>query len=300
MVSKLSGVGVHTIRAWEKRYDAVVPKRSATGRREYCDVDLEKLVLLNQLCTLGHSIGKIAPLDIAELKELLEKLGKVNSEDLAPEKISGELNLNQSLDNMVMAITLYKLDVIDHELSKLKLLVNTRDLVIKVLIPLLNKVGALIQRRELSPAGELAFHGLLKFHLGEVIYKSRRKNPGLSKVIVAGGEGSIEEIPLLLVSILLISKNIEVIYLGNDVSAGALVETINATEAKGVMLYLGPLREERESLYHQKYMEYLTKKVSNDVHFFALKSNRVKDLEGPVKNFSIFESIKHIDQSISF
>ncbi len=199
-----------------------------------------------------------------------------------------------------MAITLYKLDVIDHELSKLKLLVNTRDLVLKVLIPLLNRVGALIQRRELTSSGELAFHGLLKFHLGEVIFKSRKRNQGLSKIIIAGGEGSVEEIPLLLVTILLISKNIEVIYLGNDVPAGALVETVSATGANGVMLYLGPLREDNEGIYHKKYMEFLTKKVDGNVQLFALKSNRLKDLDGQVKKFSIFESLKHIDQSISF
>ena len=43
IASKLSGVGTHTLRAWEKRYGAVVPTRNDSGRRLYSDEDIEKL-----------------------------------------------------------------------------------------------------------------------------------------------------------------------------------------------------------------------------------------------------------------
>ena len=73
LASKISGVGVHTIRAWEKRYQAVVPQRNTSGRREYNDKDIERLSLLSELCTLGHSIGKIANLSTEDLKVQLQK-----------------------------------------------------------------------------------------------------------------------------------------------------------------------------------------------------------------------------------
>ena len=57
MASKISGVGVHTIRAWEKRYKALVPVRDAAGHRSYSKVDVEKLMLLSELCLLGYTIS---------------------------------------------------------------------------------------------------------------------------------------------------------------------------------------------------------------------------------------------------
>lgn len=76
MASKLSGVGVHTIRAWEKRYKALEPSRDASGHRTYSKTDVEKLILLSELCLLGYTISKVANLSIPELKELLIDLGK--------------------------------------------------------------------------------------------------------------------------------------------------------------------------------------------------------------------------------
>ena len=48
MVSKLTGISIHTLRAWEKRYQAVVPERDSSGRRTYNDSELEKLKILGK------------------------------------------------------------------------------------------------------------------------------------------------------------------------------------------------------------------------------------------------------------
>ena len=69
VVSNITGIGVHTLRAWEKRYKAVVPERSENGRRMYKDSDVEKLKLLAELCSIGNQIGTIANLSIEELKK---------------------------------------------------------------------------------------------------------------------------------------------------------------------------------------------------------------------------------------
>jgi len=71
MASKLSGVGVHTIRAWEKRYRALEPLRDGSGHRVYTKSDVEKLMLLSELCLLGYTISKVAKLSIEELKAQL-------------------------------------------------------------------------------------------------------------------------------------------------------------------------------------------------------------------------------------
>lgn len=68
-VAKLTGLTDHTIRAWERRYGAVVAQRSANGRRVYGPNDVEKLGLLKSLTDQGVGIGQIAGDSIAELRE---------------------------------------------------------------------------------------------------------------------------------------------------------------------------------------------------------------------------------------
>ena len=71
-VSRITGIGSETLRAWERRYAAVVPSRAESGDRQYSRDDVAKLLLLKTLVDSGISIGTIAKLSIDELKEHVE------------------------------------------------------------------------------------------------------------------------------------------------------------------------------------------------------------------------------------
>ena len=70
-VSKLTGISIDTLRAWERRYAAVVPERSERGR-QYSQEQIQRLVLLHSLVERGHAIGQIASLPKQALRDLLE------------------------------------------------------------------------------------------------------------------------------------------------------------------------------------------------------------------------------------
>lgn len=72
-VSKLTGLNVYTIRAWEKRYGVVSPDRTETQRRLYGREDVQRLKLLRELVDQGHSIGSIAAFPIDQLQQLLSE-----------------------------------------------------------------------------------------------------------------------------------------------------------------------------------------------------------------------------------
>ena len=46
VVARRTGTSSDVIRAWERRYNAVVSERTQTNRRLYTDDDIEKLTLL--------------------------------------------------------------------------------------------------------------------------------------------------------------------------------------------------------------------------------------------------------------
>lgn len=71
-VSRITGIGSETLRAWERRYAAVVPSRTESGDRQYSRDDVAKLLLLKTLVDNKISIGTVAHLDLEELKIFAE------------------------------------------------------------------------------------------------------------------------------------------------------------------------------------------------------------------------------------
>lgn len=76
-VASLTGVDPHTIRAWERRYGAITPTRSETGRRRYDDRTVERLQLLKALVDCNESISTIARLSDDDLRARLARLGEL-------------------------------------------------------------------------------------------------------------------------------------------------------------------------------------------------------------------------------
>lgn len=86
VVSARTGIPQDLLRAWEKRYDAVVPGRGATGRRLYTDADIDKLRLLKRAVATGRRISDVAALSLEELKALTQE-DRVETVPLAPARI---------------------------------------------------------------------------------------------------------------------------------------------------------------------------------------------------------------------
>jgi DNA-binding transcriptional MerR regulator len=76
-VSRLTGIPVHTLRAWERRYGAVSPERQEGGGRLYRRQDISRLNLIKRLTEAGHAVSTVAQLPMEALRE--------RARDLAPE-----------------------------------------------------------------------------------------------------------------------------------------------------------------------------------------------------------------------
>jgi DNA-binding transcriptional MerR regulator len=81
-VARITGLTDHTIRVWERRYKAVVAKRTESGRRLYSAANVEKLGLLKQLTDKGIAIGKIATKSNAALRKVALEYEQVATKSL--------------------------------------------------------------------------------------------------------------------------------------------------------------------------------------------------------------------------
>jgi PAS domain S-box-containing protein len=63
-LSRRTGVGISTLRAWESRFGLLQPTRSASGQRLYAESDVERVAAVTRLVaeglTLSAAVGRIA------------------------------------------------------------------------------------------------------------------------------------------------------------------------------------------------------------------------------------------------
>lgn len=67
-VARMLRMPVATLRIWERRYQVAAPATTPAGHRLYSAADIRRLALLRQLTELGHAIGSLARLDLAQLQ----------------------------------------------------------------------------------------------------------------------------------------------------------------------------------------------------------------------------------------
>lgn len=72
-VTRRTGIGEHTLRAWERRFGFPVPRRLPSGHRRYTAEQVERLLMVNAALALGHRAGEVVPLSREQLEQLLSR-----------------------------------------------------------------------------------------------------------------------------------------------------------------------------------------------------------------------------------
>ena len=245
-VSRLTGLSVDTLRAWERRYRAVVPQRGPTGRL-YSDTDVQRLLLLREGLDHGHSIGRIARMKEEDLKSLLALP--------RPRLETASTNAAQSVESgaiaqLVDAVERFDYTAMDQLLGRMALLLPLRDLIDRVALPLLQLTGKRWHDGTFSIAQEHLVSGLLRNLLGGLIRLYRSSDPP-ARLLFATPAGERHEFGILIGAMLAAGGGLDALYLGPDLPAAEIVTAARKSQADVVVLglvYAQPAAEELESV----------------------------------------------------
>jgi len=231
VVSQMTGLSVHVIRAWEKRYNVVEPDRTDTNRRLYSEEDIEKLRLLNDASHLGHNIGSLAALSLSELKNLLAK----ERSNLPETKVG--LNSFSSINTVEEILTECIETVKDYDAKKLEsILLNASAkltqpvLIEEVVIPLVYKIGDMWHEGEIRVANEHLASSVIRSFLFNLL-ESYPSNNSAPVLISATPRGQEHELGALIAGVVAAASGWKVVYLGANLPAeevGAVVSYLNA------------------------------------------------------------------------
>ncbi|UCE67033.1 MAG: MerR family transcriptional regulator [Candidatus Zixiibacteriota bacterium] len=234
--AKLTGVPPYLIRAWERRYKAVIPERTSTNRRLYSDQDIERLILLYKATLKGESIGQVAGLSIAELRELNGENGiwndnrynEGNSNRFGEDKIiSKYVELTEDLDRT----GLYKI------LLESETRFSKNVLLEKIIIPFMHKVGDLWEDGSLKVVHEHLASAVVRSFLGELLISQKPPESGPS-IIGTTPVGQNHEFGAVISILSAISEGWRGIYLGSNLPAEEIAFGAEKYRARVIALSL--------------------------------------------------------------
>ena len=199
-VAEETGLSVHTIRAWERRYGVIAPVRTGTNRRVYDGEDVQRLKLLHRAVESGHSIGMIAILPTDELSRLasvVERHEGPGPAEAAPSLLSRASRALQSLDASTFEAVLVRASLV----------LGVDALVDDLVVPLLREIGRKWEAGELSIAHEHLASALVRTHL-ERTRLSIQPTADAPRLVAATPAGQHHEIGAMLAAIVSSNRTI--------------------------------------------------------------------------------------------
>lgn len=238
VVARRTGLKQDLIRAWERRYGAVEPSRSPTGRRLYSDLDIERLTLLRLAVQAGRGISHAAALDKEQLRSLIREDQPAAAPPPAPaeaESWTGSATAETILAACLSAVR--RLDVIELEvqLERAAVTLSQVHVIEKVLVPMMHSVGDLWHQGSLRPAHEHMASAVVRSFLGEMrsAYRAPVQAPHL---IVTTPARQHHELGALIAAATAASEGWNIIYLGADLPPEDIAAAAHQRAARAVAL----------------------------------------------------------------
>jgi DNA-binding transcriptional MerR regulator/methylmalonyl-CoA mutase cobalamin-binding subunit len=257
VVSQMTGLSVHVIRAWEKRYHVVEPDRTDTNRRSYSEEEIEKLKLMNTAVQNGHNISSIAKLSVEELKSLIGKEKSSQKESHISETSSIEAaDFNALINSSLEAIKVYDDETLETILLKSSSQMSQPQLIENFIVPLVYKIGDLWHDGDIRVANEHMASAVIRNFLANQIenYPSAENAP---VVICATPRGQEHELGALIAGLTAAASGWRIIYLGPNLPVEEIAAVAVSLDARAIALsIIYPVDDPRLSkdLLHLKKM----------------------------------------------
>jgi len=224
-VSKLTGLSIDTLRAWERRYGVVTPSRDKRGR-VYTDADVARLRLLHEAVSAGHGVGRVAALGNQALRQLTQA-------------DRHSTTATRPLDTSALKAALMTLDSIDvdREASRLAAGLSPLEFVRDALLPLLRDVGDRWNARRDGVALEHLMSSTLRHLFGSFLRFYGRRD-GATRLLFATPPGDQHEIGILAAAMLAAGHGFAVSYIGPNLPARDILEAVKTARAQVLVLGL--------------------------------------------------------------
>ncbi len=228
-LSRFSGIKPHTIRMWEQRYNALTPNRSEGNTRYYDNKQLRRLLNIVSLMESDYKVSELCSMPDKKLFSLVEELpGKAVDNDIHEFFVLQLVRAGMSYDEVNF----------DKIFSHCLLKYGIKETYIKVIYPMLRRVGVMWVTNSLEPAAEHFISNLVRQKLFTVIDSLPAVKSNKDSWLLFLPENEFHEMGLLFANFLIRQSGRKAIYLGANVPLESLFVAVEETSPAKVLLFL--------------------------------------------------------------
>lgn len=242
--AELTGVPAATLRAWERRYDLVEPRRTDAGYRLYDDEAVARVTQMAALVADGWSASTAAA-------EVHRRLGPDGATLPPSPTMDGPTATARLVEAAAAMDPAGVAQILDEQLARTPF----ESVVDDWLMPTLEEVGRAWEDGRVSIAGEhLVAHAVLRRL--SAAFDAAPGRPGGPRVIVGLPAGVHHELGIFAFAVVLRRLAVDVVYLGPDLPAPAWRDALETHGASCAVLGVPrrrdarPAREVVEALHH--------------------------------------------------
>jgi DNA-binding transcriptional MerR regulator/methylmalonyl-CoA mutase cobalamin-binding subunit len=236
VVSRRSGLSPDVLRAWEKRYQVVIPARSPGGRRLYSDADVERLRLIQEAMAGGRRIGQLAALGMAELEGLVqedrrEAVSRPEKGQERPAHSNPEVYLVECLD----AVRALDDSWLKSSFGRAVIALRPGAFIDEVATPLMHQIGHMWAEGQLTPGHEHLASTVIRQTVADITNMLQPQN-GAARIVIATPAHQLHEIGAMLAAATSALLGWHVTYLGGDLPAGDIARAADQSAARAIGL----------------------------------------------------------------
>lgn len=227
VVTERTGLSAHVLRAWERRYRVVRPRRGEGGRRLYSDADVERLALLHSATRSGRSVASVVALRTHQLRAMVaEDAARASVRPTVPGSYRDEAML------AVRALAPERLGLL---LRRALLSLGAMTFLEDVVAPLMVAVGSEWHAGLMTVAQEHAATAAVEQLLGSLIREL--EVPGAaSRVVIATPRGERHAVGAMMAAAAASHDGWHVTWVGADLPASQIATAVAQGSAHVVAL----------------------------------------------------------------
>ncbi len=280
-LQRYSGINVHRIRAWEKRYNALKPDRSEGNTRYYNGNQLRRLLNIASLINSEHKVSEICSLSDSKLCELMAKnleqhYTTNNDELLISQLVSAAMDFNESLFDKVFsqAIKNYQLE----------------GTYLKVIYPFLQRLGLMWLVDRIPTAQEHFISNLIRQKLYSSIDLLPLNSQSKKHCLLFLPQNEFHESGLLMANYLVRNAGQRCTYLGSNVSFESLKNAVLQLKPCSLLFFLVSNNEEKND---KELINLMLKHFPMQKIIVATQDNRLLKIKAN-KNLFLISSVNEL------
>ena len=265
-VSQRTGLTPHLIRAWENRYQAVVPHRSAKNRRLYSEDDVLRLKLLKTITDAGHTISQVARLDSTDLQNLaqqdkaeIRRTTRKNDGPLEPAAVDDHFK------QCLAAVLNLDPDGLERSYDRAAIDLTRPALLRDLIVPLFKEIGKLWHGGSLKIVNEHMATTVTRNFLLNMLRATEILDPA-PKIVIATTVGQWHDIGALTVALTAAENGWHPVYYGPNLPAEEIAAAVKHSGARAVAISITHLLDQH-SLVDE--LRKLRRYIDDEVNFFV-------------------------------